>query len=66
MGWTSTADPYSSVGDAGLNFDTKDAAIDFARKYGWEFTVREPKQAVKKPKAYADNFKWRGPVPAPE
>lgn len=29
MGWTSTGDPYSNVGDAALYFE----------KYGWEYTV---------------------------
>ncbi|CAM6086108.1 unnamed protein product [Calypogeia fissa] len=62
MGWTSTGDPYSSVGEASLFFDTKEAAMDFAGKYGWEFTVREPHQKALRMKAYADNFKWKGPV----
>ncbi|KAG0622086.1 hypothetical protein M758_3G071300 [Ceratodon purpureus] len=63
MGWTSTGDPYHSVGEASLNFDSKERAVEFAEKYGWQYTVREPHQAVVKPKAYADNFKWKGPVP---
>lgn len=63
MGWTSTGDPYHSVGEASLNFDSKERAVEFAEKYGWQYTVREPHQAVLKPKAYADNFKWKGPVP---
>jgi NADH dehydrogenase (ubiquinone) Fe-S protein 4 len=63
MGWTSTGDPYASVGEAALYFESKEAAVEFAEKYGWQYTVREPHQVVQKPKAYADNFKWRGPVP---
>lgn len=39
MGWTSTGDPYASVGEASLNFDTKENAVEFAEKYGWQYTV---------------------------
>ncbi|KAK6125352.1 hypothetical protein DH2020_040905 [Rehmannia glutinosa] len=51
MGWTSTGDPYANVGDSALSFDSQDAAISFAERHGWEYTV----------KSYADNFKWKGP-----
>lgn len=40
MGWTSTGDPYHSVGEASLNFDSKERAVEFAEKYGWQYTVR--------------------------
>eukprot|EP00244_Chara_vulgaris_P008293 TRINITY_DN320_c0_g1_i9.p1 TRINITY_DN320_c0_g1~~TRINITY_DN320_c0_g1_i9.p1 ORF type:complete len:168 (-),score=26.96 TRINITY_DN320_c0_g1_i9:702-1205(-) len=63
MGWTSTSDPLANVGEAGLSFDSKESATQFAEKHGWEFEVQEPKQPVKTPKSYAENFKWRGPVP---
>jgi len=63
MGWTSTADPLSNVGDAALRFATKEAAVEFAEKYGWEYQVVEPKVERPKVKAYANNFKWRGPPP---
>jgi len=36
MGWTSSADPLSNLK---LNFDSKDAAIAFATKQGWNFEV---------------------------
>lgn len=39
MGWTSTADPLSYVGDHALNFDSKEAAIEFCKKHGWQPTV---------------------------
>ncbi|KAG0622085.1 hypothetical protein M758_3G071100 [Ceratodon purpureus] len=39
MGWTSTGDPYHSVGEASLNFDSKERAVEFAEKYGWQYTV---------------------------
>ncbi|KAJ7944533.1 NADH dehydrogenase [ubiquinone] iron-sulfur protein 4, mitochondrial [Quillaja saponaria] len=50
MGWTSTGDPYSHVGDSALSFDSEEAAKAFAEKHGWDYVV----------KAYADNFKWKG------
>ncbi|KAH9663977.1 NADH dehydrogenase iron-sulfur protein 4 [Citrus sinensis] len=37
MGWTSTGDPYANVGDAGLSFDSKEAAREFAERHGWEY-----------------------------
>lgn len=39
MGWTSTGDPYANVGDAGFGFDSEEAAVAFAQKHGWEYTV---------------------------
>jgi len=39
MGWTSTGDPYQNVGEASLSFDTKDSAVEFAEKYGWQYSV---------------------------
>ncbi|KAH7866827.1 hypothetical protein Vadar_025516 [Vaccinium darrowii] len=60
MGWTSTGDPYAIVGDAGLGFDNEEAAIEFAQKHGWEYTVKKPHTLLLKIKAYADNFKWKG------
>ncbi|PIN20440.1 NADH dehydrogenase [Handroanthus impetiginosus] len=41
MGWTSTGDPYANVGEAGLSFDSKEAAIEFAERHGWEYTVKK-------------------------
>ena len=40
MGWTSTGDPYANVGDAGLGFDSEEAAVAFAQKHGWDYTVQ--------------------------
>ncbi|ESR39348.1 NADH dehydrogenase iron-sulfur protein 4 [Citrus sinensis] len=61
MGWTSTGDPYANVGDAGLSFDSKEAAREFAERHGWEYVVRKPHRPLLKVKSYADNFKWKGP-----
>ncbi|KAL7245406.1 hypothetical protein ACSBR2_000687 [Camellia fascicularis] len=41
MGWTSTGDPYANVGDAGLSFDSEEAAKAFAEKHGWEYVVKK-------------------------
>ncbi|KAF7830537.1 NADH dehydrogenase [ubiquinone] iron-sulfur protein 4, mitochondrial [Senna tora] len=41
MGWTSTGDPYAYVGEAGLCFDSEEAARTFAEKHGWEYTVKK-------------------------
>ncbi|MQM09677.1 hypothetical protein Taro_042549 [Colocasia esculenta] len=56
MGWTSTGDPYANVGDAALSYDSAEAAAAFAENHGWDYV----------PKAYADNFKWKGPPKAAE
>lgn len=39
MGWTSTGDPYANVGDAGLGFDSEEAAKYFAQNHGWDYVV---------------------------
>ncbi|KAK9075436.1 hypothetical protein SSX86_003759 [Deinandra increscens subsp. villosa] len=39
MGWTSTGDPYANVGDAGLSFNSEEAAKAFAEKHGWEYEL---------------------------
>ncbi|MFT6224797.1 MAG: NADH dehydrogenase [Paracoccaceae bacterium] len=55
MGWTSSDDMQSQVR---LTFETKQAAIEYARAKELDFTVTEPK--VRKPNVrpggYADNF----------
>ncbi|XP_078436127.1 NADH-ubiquinone oxidoreductase-like protein [Wolffia australiana] len=61
MGWTSTGDPYANVGDAGLGFDSAAAAASFAERHGWKYVIKKHHTPVLKPKAYADNFKWKGP-----
>ncbi|KAI4324827.1 hypothetical protein MLD38_030279 [Melastoma candidum] len=61
MGWTSTGDPYANVGDSALSFDSEEAAKEFAERHGWEYAVKKPHSPLLKVKAYADNFKWKGP-----
>jgi hypothetical protein len=53
MGWISNADTSSQVR---MWFDTREEAIEFAKRQGIPFQVaesREPKRIIK---AYADNF----------
>ena len=53
MGWTQTTD---TDGQIRLNFDTREAAVDYAQRRGVAFEVipdPERKQIIK---AYADNF----------
>ncbi|KAF5740607.1 NADH dehydrogenase [Tripterygium wilfordii] len=62
MGWTSTGDPYANVGEAALKFDSQEAATEFAEKHGWEYSVKKRHTPLLKVRAYADNFKWKGPT----
>ncbi|CAO2833922.1 unnamed protein product [Amaranthus hypochondriacus] len=61
MGWTSTGDPYAHVGESALTFDSEEAAKAFAERHGWQYEVKKRHTPLLKPKAYADNFKWKGP-----
>lgn len=60
IGWTSTADPLENVGRAALSFNTKEEAIAFAKKNGFDPVVREPQ--VRRPDrqkrfmSYGDNY----------
>ncbi|KAI9817399.1 MAG: hypothetical protein M1826_001601 [Phylliscum demangeonii] len=53
MGWQSTADFMSSTH---LSFKTKEDAIRFAEKQGYEYFVQEHNDRRFVPKAYANNF----------
>lgn len=53
MGWQSSADFMQGTH---LNFQTKEDAIRFANKQGYEFFVQEPNERRIIPKAYADQF----------
>ena len=62
MGWTSSNDMQSQVR---LRFDSKDAAVEYAREHGIEADVIEPKErkANIRPGGYGENFATnrRGP-----
>jgi hypothetical protein len=56
MGWISGADPQGQVKIA---FDTKEAAIAFARTHGIPHQVIERPEPKRQIKAYGDNFAFR-------
>ena len=53
MGWESSSDTYSEVN---LEFETKELAINYAKKNKIEFEVIESKERKVLKKSYADNF----------
>ena len=55
MGWQSSADFMQGTH---LNFDSKEDAIRFANKQGYEYFVQEPNERKFVPKAYANNFTY--------
>ena len=54
MGWTSGRDTREQVQ---LFFDTPGAAVAYAEKRGFAYTVEQPRERAVKPKSYADNFR---------
>lgn len=53
MGWQSSADAMQGTN---LTFKSKEDAILFAQKQGYEYFVQEPNERKFAPKAYANNF----------
>jgi len=53
MGWQSSGDHMQGHR---LHFKSKEDAINFANKQGYEYFVQEPNQRKFVPKAYANNF----------
>jgi NADH dehydrogenase (ubiquinone) Fe-S protein 4 len=53
MGWQSSAD---FMNGHRIQFKSKEDAIDFANKQGYEYFVQEPNERKFVPKAYANNF----------
>lgn len=60
MGWTSTADPLECVARSALAFYTKEEAIAFCKKHGWEYEIWELNERKidrqKRFAGYGDNF----------
>ena len=54
MGWTSSAD---TKGQVRLFFDGEAAAVAYAEKHGYMYSLEAPRERKPRPKAYADNFK---------
>jgi NADH dehydrogenase (ubiquinone) Fe-S protein 4 len=53
MGWQSSGDFMQGTH---LTFETKDDAVAFAERQGYEYFVQEPNARKFTPKAYANNF----------
>ena len=53
MGWESSTDTYSEIK---LEFESKELAIDYAKKNNVVYELIEPKLRKVNKKAYADNF----------
>ena len=56
MGWVSSADTSRQVQ---IDFESKEAAIAFAREHGIPHRVIEPLEAKRQVKSYSDNFAFR-------
>ena len=56
MGWTSSTDMNQQVT---LRFHTKEEAIAYCERKGILYQVIEPKEPLRRPVAYADNFSFR-------
>uniref|UniRef100_A0A646QF98 NADH dehydrogenase [ubiquinone] iron-sulfur protein 4, mitochondrial n=1 Tax=Hemiscolopendra marginata TaxID=943146 RepID=A0A646QF98_9MYRI len=55
MGWASSGDPLSNIN---IDFSSKEDAISFCDKNGWEWFVEEPQKPTPKKKSYGANFSW--------
>ena len=53
MGWESSSDTYSELN---LEFDSKELAIDYAKKNKIDYELIEPKNRKINKKSYSDNF----------
>ncbi len=56
MGWISSADTTRQVR---IDFDSKEAAIAFAREHGIPHQVIDPPEVKRQVKSYSDNFAFR-------
>ncbi|KAI9136647.1 ETC complex I subunit conserved region-domain-containing protein [Paraphysoderma sedebokerense] len=55
MGWCSSGDPVQALN---MKFASKDEAIMFAERQGWQYQVDEPHPRKFRKKMYADNYKY--------
>jgi hypothetical protein len=56
MGWTSSSDMKQQLT---LRFDTMEEAVAYCERECIPYQVIEPKDPVRRPAAYADNFAFR-------
>ena len=55
MGWTSSGDMKQQIR---LSFETKEDAVAYAERNGIAFRIVEPKTSRRRPKSYAENFRF--------
>ena len=55
MGWTSSGDMRQQIK---LKFASKDEAIAYAERNAIKYRLFEPKTVKRRPKSYADNFRY--------
>ena len=55
MGWASTSDTTSQVR---LSFDTREQAVEYARRHGIPFQIVEARETPRRIKTYSDNFSF--------
>lgn len=55
MGWVSAGDTADQIR---IPFSSKDAAIAFAEKKGWDYSVTKTNTRRVRPRSYIDNFKY--------
>lgn len=58
MGWISSGDTLNQVR---LRFETKEEAIAFAERKGWNYTVQDAGPRRVRPRNYSDNFRYDRP-----
>ena len=56
MGWDGSGDMQSQVR---LKFRSKEEAVSYAERNGYNYNVFEPKIRQHFPKSYADNFRFK-------
>ncbi len=54
MGWTESGDTLNQVK---IKFNSKDSAVRFSEKRGWDYIISPPHERKIIPKNYSDNFK---------
>ena len=65
MGWTSSKDTAGQLVNL-LQFATKEEAIAFAVREGFDWEVLQDHEPKPVKKSYADNYRWRGHPKKPQ
>jgi hypothetical protein len=53
MGWIASTDTQKHVR---LVFPTRESAVAFAERHGWDYTVHAPRERTRRPKSYPEQF----------